>query len=76
MKSPMKLRSAMSGGLVLAVCSALIGPVGPSSADNNAGDDVTGNQPIHLNLGAADLPEQRTASTLAPGVTLTRISRG
>lgn len=30
----------------------------------------------HLPLGASDLPESRLVSTLAPGVTLTKIKRG
>lgn len=66
----------MAGGLALAVCSALIGPAGPSRADEITQHDDRTNQAVHLNLGAPDLPEQRTESTLAPGVTLTRISRG
>lgn len=76
MTSPLHHRHALTGGLILAVCSALLGPVAPTQAnDSKPGSDDQG-QPTHLSLGAGDLPEHRTVSTLAPGVTLTKISRG
>jgi exopolysaccharide biosynthesis protein len=76
MKTPLKHRSALAGGLVLAVCSAILNPVGPARADGNQSSDNGAGQSAHLNLGAADLPENRTVTTLAPGVTLTKITRG
>ena len=76
MKASLKHRSALTGGLVLAVCSALLSPVGSAQADNDRKGNHGGDQGAHLNLGAADLSEQRTVSTLAPGVTLTKINRG
>ena len=69
-------RSALTGGLVLAVCSALLGPAGPSQANDGQKGDPGADQGAQLSLGATDLPERRTVSTLVPGVTLTRISRG
>jgi exopolysaccharide biosynthesis protein len=76
MKASLKHRSTLTGGLVLAVCSALLGPGGPSQADDSQKGGNGADQGTHLNLGATDLPEKRTVSTLAPGVTLTKISRG
>ncbi|MDN4642644.1 phosphodiester glycosidase family protein [Arthrobacter sp. PsM3] len=75
MKSPLTHRSALTGGLILAVCSAFLSP-GPTQADDGQRSDNGPGQPVHLNLGATDLPENRTVTTLAPGVTLTKISRG
>ncbi|WP_426998390.1 hypothetical protein [Pseudarthrobacter sp. N5] len=65
----------MTAGLVLAVTAALLGPAGPSTASDTNHDIETG-QSARLNLGATDLSEKRTVSTFAPGVTLTKISRG
>ncbi len=76
MNASLKRRSALTGGLVLAVFSALLSPVGPTHADNVLKSGNSTGQGAHLNLGAADLPENRTMTTLAPGVTLTKISRG
>ncbi|MGM7778450.1 phosphodiester glycosidase family protein [Arthrobacter sp. KNU-44] len=76
MKASLKRRSAVTGGLVLAVFSALLSPVGPTHADDVRTVGKSTDQGAHLNLGAADLPEKRTVTTLAPGVTLTKISRG
>ncbi|GAA3314631.1 phosphodiester glycosidase family protein [Arthrobacter ramosus] len=76
MNASLKRRSALTGGLVLAVFSALLSPVGPTHADDVRKSDNSTGQGAHLNLGAADLPENRTMTTLAPGVTLTKISRG
>lgn len=76
MESSLTRRSALTGGLVLAVCSALLGPAGPSHADDGRSSNGSTDQGPHLNLGATDLPEHRTVKTLAPGVTLTKISRG
>jgi exopolysaccharide biosynthesis protein len=69
-------RTALTGGLVLAVCSALLGPAGPSQASDGQNGGSGADQGARLSLGATDLPEKRTVSTLAPGVTLTKISRG
>jgi hypothetical protein len=69
-------RTALTGGLVLAVCSALLGPAGPSQASDGQNGDSGADQGARLSLGATDLAEKRTVSTLAPGVTLTKISRG
>lgn len=69
-------RRALTGGLLLSFCAALLGPAGPSqAADGQKGTDGQ-DRPAHLNLGASDLPEHRITTTLAPGVTLTKISRG
>lgn len=76
MNSLLTHRGALTGGLILAVCSALLSPVGPTQADDGQKADNGPGQPIHLNLGATDLPEKRTVSILAPGVTLTKINRG
>ncbi|WP_284981800.1 phosphodiester glycosidase family protein [Arthrobacter sp. efr-133-TYG-118] len=76
MKASLKRRSALTGGLVLAVFSAFLSPAGPTHADDSRKSDNGTDQGAHLNLGAADLPESRTVTTLAPGVTLTKISRG
>ncbi|MCX2748847.1 phosphodiester glycosidase family protein [Arthrobacter sp. MI7-26] len=76
MKSPLKSRSVLTGGLVLAVISAILSPVGPTHADDGQISEHGTDRNTHLNLGAADLPENRTVTTLAPGVTLTKISRG
>lgn len=69
-------RTALTGGLVLAVCAALLGPAGPSQASQGQNGDSGEDQGARLSLGATDLPEKRTVSALAPGVTLTKISRG
>lgn len=76
MKASLKHRGALTGGIVLTVFSALLSPVGPTHADPVKTHDDGADQAAHLNLGAADLPENRTVTTLAPGVTLTKISRG
>jgi exopolysaccharide biosynthesis protein len=76
MESSPKHRNALTCGLVLAVCSALLGPVGPSQADDSQKGGPGAAPGAHLILGATDLPEKRIVSTLAPGVTLTKISRG
>lgn len=66
-------RSLFAAGLTVAVSFALLGPVGPTEAAGTSGPVVA---PAHLNLGAPDLAETRTETTLAPGVTLTKIHRG
>ena len=76
MKSSLTHRGALTGGLILAVCSALLSPVGSAQADDGQTSNAGSDQGARLDLGAADLPEKRTVSTLAPGVTLTKISRG
>ncbi|MGO4804193.1 phosphodiester glycosidase family protein [Arthrobacter sp. 2MCAF15] len=76
MKASPKHRSALTAALILAGCFAFLSPVGPTLADDGQSADTRANQGPHLDLGAADLPEGRTVTTLAPGVTLTRISRG
>ncbi len=76
MNASLKHRSALTGGLVVAVVSALLSPVGPARADDGRIGHNGMDQGSHLNLGAADLTESRTVTTLAPGVTLTKISRG
>ena len=76
MNASLTRQSALTGGLVLAVCSALLSPVGPTHADDRQKSHHGANHGAHLNLGPADLPENRTVTTLAPGVTLTKISRG
>ncbi|MDQ0028445.1 phosphodiester glycosidase family protein [Arthrobacter bambusae] len=76
MNASLKHRSPLTGGLVLAVVSALLGPVGPGHADDGRKSDNSTDQSAHLTLGAADLPESRTVTSLAPGVTLTKIKRG
>ena len=60
---------------MLAVCSSLLSPVGPARADNDQTGPVT-DQGSLRNLGASDLPENRAVRTLAPGVILTKVSRG
>ncbi|MFD0545167.1 phosphodiester glycosidase family protein [Streptomyces mexicanus] len=65
-----------------AVALACAGPAQPAAtaADGPApAADGRGADPVvsgRLDLGPADLPETRTTSTLQPGVTLTRITRG
>ncbi|WP_427170380.1 phosphodiester glycosidase family protein [Arthrobacter sp. 92] len=76
MKSSLMHRGALTGGLILAVCSAFLSPAGPTLADDGQKNNIGTDQGAHLNLGAADLPEIRTVTTPAPGVTLTKISRG
>jgi len=76
MKASLQHRGALTGGLVLAVCSALLSPVGPTHADGSQKGDTGAAQGAHLDLGPADLPENRTVTALAPGVTRTKISRG
>lgn len=70
-------RTALTAGVALAVSSALLAPAGVSHAEESSlPAGTTPPTSPHLNLGPADLPETRTVSTLAPGVTLTRIKRG
>jgi hypothetical protein len=76
MKAFLQHRGALTGGLVLAVCSALLSPVGPTHADGSQRGGTGEAQGAHLDLGPADLPENRTVSALAPGVSRTKISRG
>lgn len=76
MKASPQHRNALTCGLVLAVCAALLSPAGPSHADGSEKNGPGTDTGAHLDLGAADLPEKRTVSTLAPGVTLTKISHG
>lgn len=64
-------RRAALGGAALVAATALAGPVGPTAAAPSPGSAAP-----HLDLGPADLPESRTTTTLQPGVTLTRITRG
>lgn len=64
-------------GLAAAATAAV--PAGHALAEPSAqrpAASVSAQQQPHLDLGPADLPETRTTSTLQPGVTLTRISRG
>lgn len=76
MRSSLPYRRALTGGLLLAFCAALLGPVGPTQADEGQRGPEDQDRPVNLNLGAGDLPEHRTTRALAPGVTLTKISRG
>ncbi|RAM35411.1 phosphodiester glycosidase family protein [Arthrobacter globiformis] len=67
--------AALALGLPVA---CLIVPAGPSTAaqSNPAHEAVAPVASGNLALGAADLPELRTATTLAPGLTRTSITRG
>jgi exopolysaccharide biosynthesis protein len=76
MTGTLKHRSTLAGGLVLAVCCALLSPIGPVQAENAQNGGPVTDRGGHLRLGASDLAETRTVSTLAPGVTLTKITRG
>jgi exopolysaccharide biosynthesis protein len=67
--------AALALGLPVA---CLVAPAGPSTAAPTAPAQVTA-APVasgSLDLGAADLPEHRTVTTLAPGLTRTSITRG
>ena len=62
---------------VQALPAALLAPTGPSiAAPIAANADAVTSPTARLHLGAADLPETRTVIQLAPGVTLTSITRG
>lgn len=66
-------------GLALALPAAcIVVSAGPSTAAQQvtAADTAAPAVSGYLDLGAADLPEQREVSTLAPGLTLTSITRG
>jgi len=64
-------RGATLTAAALVAATALASPIGPTSA---APSPEPG--PAHLDLGPADLHETRTTTTLQPGVSLTRITRG
>ncbi|GAB3776372.1 hypothetical protein FB382_000042 [Nocardioides ginsengisegetis] len=55
------------------VCGVAVAAAGTTGTVAPA---LAGTSGAHLDLGPADLPESRTTTTLQPGVTLTRITRG
>lgn len=72
-------RRAVITALAVSLPFAFLTPAGPSSAtpttpapDQQAAASAT----AHLDLGAADQPETRNVTTLAPGLTRTTITRG
>ncbi|NUP73947.1 MAG: sporulation domain-containing protein, partial [Sinomonas sp.] len=69
-------RSLFAAGTAVALASALLGATAPATEATPESTAAAQTPSVHLNLGAPDLPETRTVSTLAPGVTLTKISRG
>ena len=72
-------RSWRRRGTAAALCSAaaLAGlSAAPLTADGSLASAAVTRPDPHLDLGPADLTESRTTTTLQPGVTLTRITRG
>lgn len=83
MKSTVLTFTRKKGGPLTAagalVALTLMAPAGAGAATGGAGMNpafVEAAPATRLDLGAADLPENRTVSTVAPGVTRTSISRG
>lgn len=75
---PLQLGRAAIAAVTLGLPAALLTPTGVSFADASAPvSQVDGQQEGRkLELGAPDLPETRTVTTLAPGLTRTSITRG
>ncbi len=75
---PLRLRRAAIAAVALGLPAAFLTPAGVSFADDAAAASrVEGQQDGRkLELGAPDLPETRTVTTLAPGLTRTSITRG
>ncbi|WP_347110953.1 phosphodiester glycosidase family protein [Paenarthrobacter sp. S56] len=71
-------RRAVITALAVSLPFAFLAPAGASTAANTApGQQAAAPLPSgHLNLGAADQPETRTVTSLAPGLTRTAITRG
>ena len=71
---------AVITALAVSLPVAFLAPAGASTAAPTAPvadqQAATPSQSAHLDLGAADQPETRTVTTLAPGLTRTAISRG
>ena len=71
---------AVIAALAVSLPVAFLAPAGASTAAPMAPAQdqptATPPQPAHLDLGAADQPETRTVTTLAPGLTRTAITRG
>ncbi|MFF2031068.1 phosphodiester glycosidase family protein [Arthrobacter sp. NPDC058192] len=71
-------RRAVITALAVSLPFAFLAPAGASTAAPTAPAQQTGapSQPGPLDLGAADQPETRTVTALAPGLTRTAITRG
>ncbi len=73
----MAVVSGLAVAPVQASPAAFLAPASPSTAAPiGATADAVTSPTARLHLGAADLPETRTVIQLAPGVTLTSITRG
>lgn len=78
-RSPIRRASVAALALAAATTTTTAVSTGHAFADPSAGEPAASGpaqQAPHLDLGPADLPESRTTTTLQPGVTLTRITRG
>lgn len=62
--------------VLLCTAAALVGLTAPTALTGTAAPATAASAPSHLDLGPDDLPESRSTTTLQPGVTLTRITRG
>jgi exopolysaccharide biosynthesis protein len=73
-----RYRRAAITALAIGLPAAFLAPAGVSTAAPGvpAEQAVTPAPSTHLDLGAADLPESRTVTSLAPGLTRTAITRG
>ncbi|GGH97214.1 hypothetical protein ACFFGR_18095 [Arthrobacter liuii] len=73
-------RRAAVAALAVSLPFAFLAPAGASTAAPTAPapdqQAAAPSQSAHLDLGAQDLPETRTVTTLAPGLTRTAITRG
>lgn len=73
-------RRAVITALAVSLPFAFLAPAGASTAAPTAPvpdqQAAAPSQPGHLDLGAADQPETRSITTLAPGLTRTAITRG
>lgn len=78
MTPPHRLRKAALAAVAIGLPAALLAPTGPTFAAANppAAPAETSRAARTLDLGARDLPEARTVTTLAPGLTRTAITRG
>jgi len=75
---PLRLGRAAIAVVALSLPAAFLSPTGVSFADASAPASPAQEQQDgrKLELGAPDLPETRTVTTLAPGLTRTSITRG
>jgi exopolysaccharide biosynthesis protein len=74
-----RFRRASVTAMALALPIAFLAPAGASTAAPDTANQtaaVTPDPSAELDLGASGLPESRTVTTLAPGLTRTSITRG